>query len=95
MVGKGVEPPELKKLGIVVVTPFKLLTGFLPAAGGCEATLLEPSSGVLIETAVGDLSSGHERPVLAESGARRGVPDEPTSEVRPFRGHRPATSLTV
>ena len=34
MTVKGVELPELKKLGMVVVTPFKMPTGFLPAAAG-------------------------------------------------------------
>ena len=53
MVGKGVALPEPKKLGIVVVTPFKLLTGFLPAAAGCESySSLKPSSGVLIEARI-------------------------------------------
>jgi hypothetical protein len=31
---KGVTFPELEKLGKVVVTPFKLPTGFLPAVAG-------------------------------------------------------------
>ena len=31
MTVKGVELPELKKLGMVVATPRKLPTGFLPA----------------------------------------------------------------
>jgi hypothetical protein len=41
MTVKGVVLPELKKLGMVVVTPFKMPTVFLPAAAGCEATPVE------------------------------------------------------
>jgi hypothetical protein len=84
MTVKGVELPELKKLGMVVVTPFKMPTVSFRRRRPVKLLPLKPSSGGLIEAAVDDLLSGHEQPApLSPVGVEASPTSRPHSMAVP------------